>query len=265
MNLLIIINLTIEHFLLKWQNIHKNWWIKILNLFFTLLKKKNQGKYDKPISIPKYLDKINGREVVQYEKGAINTKGLADNKIKLSGTNIIVKTKIARQVIQAVRIVPCNGYIKIEILYKIQECNLKSKEDNIASVDLGLNNLMTVTFTNNKPLIINGKPLKSINQYYNKKKAKYTSLVDKCNSKKTSQRLKRLSFMYCSIAITSNLYIFEFCLLAIISTYGGFFACVHPALADMFTARYLSTIHGRAFIVWALAVISSSPLLTLCI
>ena len=161
--------------------------------FFALLKKKNQGKYDKPISIPKYLDKINGREVVQYEKGAINTKGLADNKIKLSGTNIIIRTKIARQAIQATRIVPCNGYIKIEILYKIQECKLKPKDDNIASIDLGLNNLMTATFTNNKPLIINGRPLKSINQYYNKKKAKYTSLVKKCNNKKASKRLKRLS------------------------------------------------------------------------
>lgn len=73
------------------------------------------------------------------------------------------------------------------------------------------------------------------------------------------------AIMYWSIAITSNLYIFEFCLLTIISTYGGFFACVPPALADMFTTRYLSTIHGRALIVWALAGISSSPLLTLCI
>ena len=52
---------------------------------------------------------------------------------------------------------------------------------------------MTATFTNNKPLIINGRPLKSINQYYNKKKAKYTSLVKKCNNKKASKRLKRLS------------------------------------------------------------------------
>jgi putative transposase len=161
--------------------------------FFALLKKKNQGKYDRPISIPKYLDKIKGREIVLYEKGAINTRGLANNEIKLSGTNIIVKTKIARQAIQAVRIVPCNGYIKVEVLYKIQECNLKPKDNSIASIDLGLNNLMTVTFTNNKPLIINGRPLKSINQYYNKRKAKYTSLVEKCNNKKTSKRLRRLS------------------------------------------------------------------------
>ena len=161
--------------------------------FFILLKKKNQGKYDKPISIPKYLDKIKGREVVQYEKGAINTKGLANDEIKLSGTNIVVKTKIPQKAIQAVRIVPCNGYIKIEVLYKIQECNLKTKDDNIASIDLGLNNLMTITFTNNKPLIINGKPIKSINQYYNKKKAKYTSLIKKCNKKKSSKRLQRLS------------------------------------------------------------------------
>lgn len=71
--------------------------------------------------------------------------------------------------------------------------------------------------------------------------------------------------MYWSVAITSNLYIFEFALLSLTSFYGGFFACVPPALADMFTARYLSTIHGKALIVWALAGISSSPLLTLCI
>lgn len=71
--------------------------------------------------------------------------------------------------------------------------------------------------------------------------------------------------MYWSIAITSNLLIFEFCLLTIISMYGGFFACVPPALADMFTMKYLSTIHGKALIMWALAGILSSPLLTLCI
>lgn len=162
-------------------------------LFFALLKKKNQGKYNKSISIPKYLDKVKGREIVLYEKGAINTRGLANNEIKLSGTNIIVKTKIARQAIQAVRVVPCNCYIRVEVLYKIQECNLKPKDNSIASIDLGLNNLMTVTFTNNKPLIINGRPLKSINQYYNKRKAKYTSLMEKCNNKKTSKRLRRLS------------------------------------------------------------------------
>ena len=161
--------------------------------FYALLKKKKQGKYDKPISIPKYLDKIKGRAIVPYEKKAINTRGLSDGEIKLSGTNIIVKTKISWNIIQAVRIVPRNGYIKIEILYKVQDCTLKPKDDNIASIDLGLNNLMTVTFTNNKPIIVSGKPIKSINQYYNKNKAKYTSLVEKCNKKKTSKRLKRLS------------------------------------------------------------------------
>lgn len=161
--------------------------------FFSLLKKKNKGQYDKKISIPKYLDTIKGREIVQYEKGAINTKGLPDNEIKLSGTNVVIKTKITRKAIQAVRIVPCNGYIKIEVLYTIQEFNLKQKDNNIASIDLGLNNLMTVTFTNNKPLIINGKPIKSINQYYNKKKSFYHSLLEKCNKRKFSKRLTRLS------------------------------------------------------------------------
>lgn len=158
--------------------------------FFALLRKKNQGKYDRPISIPKYLDKTKGREIVPYTKQAIS---YSNNTITLSGTDIKIKTKIFKENIQAVRVVPCNGYIKIEVLYNIQECNLKRKDNNIASIDLGLNNLMTVTFTNSKPLIINGKPIKSINQYFNKQKSFYQSLLEKCNKKKSSKKLQRLS------------------------------------------------------------------------
>lgn len=158
--------------------------------FFALLRKKNQGNYSKRISIPKYLDKTKGKEIVPYTKQAIS---YSNNVVTLSGTNIKIKTKISKENIQAVRIVPCNGYIKIEVLYNIQECNLKRKDNNIASIDLGLNNLMTITFTNNKPLIINGKPIKSINQYYNKKKSFYQSLLEKCNKKKSSKKLQKLS------------------------------------------------------------------------
>lgn len=161
--------------------------------FFVLLEKKKQHKYDKPISIPKYLDKVKGREVVQYEKGAINIRGLASDEIKLSGTNIIVKTRVARKSIQGARIVPCNGYIKIEVLYNILECSLKLRDNNIASIDLGLDNLMAVAFTNRGPIIISGNPLKSINQYFNKQRAKYQSLLERCNGKKHSNYLKSLS------------------------------------------------------------------------
>ena len=50
--------------------------------FFALLKLKSKGIYDKPMKIPKYLDKKKGRQVVHYEKGAISFK--EQGYIKLS-------------------------------------------------------------------------------------------------------------------------------------------------------------------------------------
>jgi len=158
--------------------------------FFELLKLKKQNKYNKKVSIPKYLDSIKGRQIVPYTKQALSLK--EQNYIKLSGTDIKIKTKIDKNKIQALRIVPCNGYVKIEVLYNETEKKVKTNQ-NYASIDLGLNNLMTLVFTNHKPLIINGKPLKSINQYYNKKKAKIVSKLIKVNNKYTSKRLQKLS------------------------------------------------------------------------
>ena len=67
------------------------------------------------------------------------------------------------------------------------------KEDNgrYCSIDLGVNNLSTIGSNILKPIIINGKPLKSINQYYNKKLAKLKSELK--NEKKTSRRIKSLT------------------------------------------------------------------------
>ena len=153
--------------------------------FFALLKNNVKAK------IPKYLKK-DGRQVVQYTKQALSFK--KDGYIQLSGTNIFIKTKIDKQYIQAARIVPYNGYIKVEIIYKCTVKNINSKENkNIASIDLGLNNLMAITFTNHSPIIINGKPLKHINQYYNKEYAYYQSKLIQYQQKYTSKRLECLT------------------------------------------------------------------------
>lgn len=62
----------------------------------------------------------------------------------------------------------------------------------VAAIDGGLNNLSTVTFNNGtKPFIINGKPLKSMNQFYNKKKSILQSYIG--DKRKTSKRIVKLS------------------------------------------------------------------------
>ena len=150
--------------------------------FFALLAKKKAGKYDEPINIPKYLDKQTGRQVVMYPEQALSfrQKGF----VKLSQTNIYIKTN--KEHINFVRVVPKNGYIVLEVGYKVSDLEPQENNNNYASIDLGINNLATITSNVTKPIIINGKPIKSINQFYNKKVAKLKSDLDKRNSKSSS-------------------------------------------------------------------------------
>lgn len=136
--------------------------------FFALLHKKQQKLYNKSVKIPQYLKK-DGKQVVQYPRQALSFK--KDGYIKLSGTDIFIKTKILAANIQAARIIPRNGYIKVEIIYKITKSDVK-ENNTYAAIDLGMNNLMTIASTEFNPFIINGKPIKSINQYANKLIAK---------------------------------------------------------------------------------------------
>jgi len=83
---------------------------------------------------------------------------------------------------QQVRIVPkFNGvFFNIEIIYEKDEVNSRVDINRVASLDLGVNNLITfvdnvMVEENRKPLIINGRPIKSINQFYNKKRAEIQS------------------------------------------------------------------------------------------
>lgn len=159
--------------------------------FFALLKMKQQNNYDKRIKIPQYLDKIKGRQVVFYEKGAISVKN--EGYIKLSKTNIIVKTKIEKDKIQFARIVPKGSHIVIEIGYRVTSIVNKTDNNRYASIDLGLNNLMAISSNVMQSYLVNGRPLKSINHYYNKQASKYKSELIKSNNKHRSKRLDNLA------------------------------------------------------------------------
>jgi putative transposase len=91
-----------------------------------------------------------------------------------------------------VRIVPRLNYYVLEVVYAQAETNLNLAKSNIAAVDLGVNNLATVT-SNKKgfiPFIINGRPVKAINQFYNQKKARLQSQL---KGSKTSKKIQKLS------------------------------------------------------------------------
>ena len=157
--------------------------------FFALLKKKTEGQYDKPVRIPKYLHKTKGRQVVHYTSQAVsfNCKTVPQGYIKLSGTEILIKTKVDN--VQFVRVIHKGYKIIIEVGYNKEVVEKTTSKEKFAAIDIGLNNLATVTFSEEKGFIVNGKPLKSINQYFNKK---YSQLKSKQNLS-VSWRMQRLS------------------------------------------------------------------------
>jgi len=152
--------------------------------FFGSLKSEKTKK----VKIPKYLDK-NSSFLTIWTNQAVSLK--KKGYLKLSGTDVYIKTDINH--INQVRVVPGNNQLVVEILYEVREKELKKDNGKYSSIDLGINNLMTLSGNTTKPIIINGKPLKSINQYYNKKKSEIQSKLETINKTKKSKKLNKLT------------------------------------------------------------------------
>jgi len=157
--------------------------------------KKNPSKFLGKPKIPNYKNSVEGRLIVIYEKGALSKREF--NKtglIHLSQTNIKIKTQIKDfNLIKQVRIIPKHKHFIIEVIYEQKEKAI-FLNNNYAAIDLGLNNLATVSFNDGKnPFIINGKPVKSINQFFNKEKAKKQSTLERRNKLKKSNGIYKLN------------------------------------------------------------------------
>ncbi|MGK7951213.1 MAG: RNA-guided endonuclease InsQ/TnpB family protein [Xenococcaceae cyanobacterium] len=141
--------------------------------------------------LPKYKHKTQGRNLLVYNIQAISKTWLKRGMVKLSGTEIIIPTKA--QNLESARIVPKTGQYAIEIIYEQPEHYTVTNSNAVAAIDLGVDNLATLTSnqTGFIPILVNGKPLKSLNQYYNKRKAQLQSLLG--NKQLTSQRIQRLT------------------------------------------------------------------------
>lgn len=98
-----------------------------------------------------------------------------------------LKTKVDN--ICQVRIIPNSNHFIVEVVYEKEEKELKTYNGNWMGIDLGLNNLATVS-TKNSGTIYNGKPLKSINHFFNKRKSNLQSLLPA--NKHVSKRINRI-------------------------------------------------------------------------
>lgn len=174
--------------------------------------RKNPEKYEREPRIPGYLDKAEGRAVVTYTNQAVtkskmdktafgDSQGEVVYPLHVSGiTGAITTTKLQHNQINCVRLVPqrTRDVIVIEIVTEIEEVKTKLNRKLHAGVDVGLNVLAAVTSDKPgfQPVLVNGRPLKSINQFYNYKRAElYSKLPEPAdeNETRSSARLRRLS------------------------------------------------------------------------
>lgn len=160
--------------------------------FFAAIKAYNVGgaRFNGRPKLPKYKDITAGRNCLIYTIQALSKPALKRGFIQPSKTSISIKTRVENPA--QVRIVPKLDHYVVEVIYERISLDL-SGSTLIAAIDLGINNLAAVTFNQPglEPLLINGRPLKSINQFYNQQKAKLQSLLG--DEKRTSLRIKRLA------------------------------------------------------------------------
>ena len=167
--------------------------------FFKSIKdwSKNKDKYSGRPKLPKYKPK-DGQMVLFVTNQQVKQKGnLLTFPKSFDGFTIRPRcTNLPNfEKLNQVRIVPQNQIFCVEIVYSIT-INDTPLPDNgrKMSIDLGLDNLATiVTNTGSKPIIVNGKGLKSTNQYYNKKKAHYQRIAKQMNDRHYTNRLHQLT------------------------------------------------------------------------
>lgn len=166
-----------------------------LKSYFSSIKawKRDNKKFTGCPKFPKYKDKVKGRNVFTYSYAQIRHKGEYIYFPKKEGLSPL-KTRCKEGSVKQVRIIPRQGCYVIELIYESSCKEQKVDNNRVMSIDLGINNLASiVTNISNKAVLIDGKRLKSINQYYNKKRSCLQSKLEKVNGKKNSRRLMSLA------------------------------------------------------------------------
>lgn len=169
--------------------------------FFGLIKLAKQGKYSfKDCKLPHYLPKDG------YTTLVIGFVRLNGNKLILPFSNNFKKTHKVVEItippvlldkkVKEIRILPkANArYFEIQYIYETECIQRNLNTQNALALDLGVNNLVTAVSSTGKSFIVDGRRLKSINQWFNKENARLQSIKDKQHfGKKPTNRQKAIA------------------------------------------------------------------------
>lgn len=168
---------------------------------FGLLKLAKQGKYAfKDCKLPHYLPKDGYTTLII---GFVRLKG---NQLIIPFSNSFKKTHRPIEItippvlldkkVKEIRIIPKAKarFFEIQYTYEAEYIQRNLNKNNALALDLGINNLVTAVSSNGKSFIIDGRRLKSINQWFNKENARLQSIKDKQHfGKTTTNRQKAIA------------------------------------------------------------------------
>jgi IS605 OrfB family transposase len=167
----------------------------VFKSFFALIKLAQKGKYDfRHISLPRYLPKDGHTTLV------IGFVRLNGNKLIIPYSNSFRKEHkpvtvtlppiLQGKKIREIRIIPKSNarFFEVQYIYETVETQRELNKQNALAIDLGLDNLTACVTSTGRSFIVDGRRIKSINQWYNKQNAVLQGIKDKQNIKGTTAK-----------------------------------------------------------------------------
>jgi putative transposase len=144
--------------------------------------------------LPGYKHKTEGRNLLVYEKGAIWKRELDQGVIAVSELGALVQTAQSRETVSEVRIVPKGEHYVLEVISQEETKPAPLDPALFVAADLGVSVLAALTSNKPRftPRLVNGCPVKSLNQFYNKQRAHHQKKLATAN-RFTSRQLERIT------------------------------------------------------------------------
>jgi putative transposase len=173
--------------------LHENW-----VSFFKQCEayRKDPSKFTGRPKLPNYKHKTEGRFPLVYTQQALSggqSKEGIQGIIRPSGLPIEVKTK--QKNIDQVRIVPRNGHYVVEVVYEKEPVQASVDPSFCVGIDLGVTNVAAIASNRAGfvPRLVNGRPLKALNQWYNKRMKELKMQLPKEDRDRVTRQMERIT------------------------------------------------------------------------
>src|SRR5260221_1700491 len=147
--------------------------------------------------LPKYKHKTEGRNILTYTIQAVSRgkRSLQRGIIKPSMLPIEVKTQQDPKQIDQVRIVPRNGHYVVEVIYSKKAVQAQVDPSFCVAIDLGVTNLAAITANRGGfvPRLVNGRTLKAMNQWYNKRMKELKLCLPKEDRERVTKQMEQIT------------------------------------------------------------------------